>query len=230
MTNDPARWGKTSRGAPRRLLCAKKELGVAAIGGKDSMSGTFKDIDVPPTLCAFCVAPVLAANVITPRIQAGRQQALSARYRARPGGMPDFEDVKQKYDKLHKMIRIKPWSPCGRTLGSMLAGAAKCAFGNGRSVKLFRRIFRSLRARCTVRCSWRRDIADPDFTLVGEIREEPFIEAMGEASARACTRSLHQHARTGIPYQNCGRRTGGLRPSTRKRTSCQQIWDRNPAW
>lgn len=182
MTNDPARWGKPLA-ALLGAYYAQKELGVAAIGGKDSMSGTFKDIDVPPTLCAFCVAPVLAANVITPEFkQAGNKLYLLDIVRDQ-AGMPDFEDVKQKYDKLHKMIQDKAVvSAYAVERGGMLAGAAKCAFGNGLGVKLFPQdiseLTRKMYGAVLVEAA---DIADPDFTLVGEIREEPFIEAMGES-------------------------------------------------
>ena len=64
LRNEPVRWGKPFS-ALLGALDAQLELGAAAIGGKDSMSGTFLDHDVPPTLISFAIAPVLAGEIVT---------------------------------------------------------------------------------------------------------------------------------------------------------------------
>ena len=64
LRSEPARWGKPFS-ALLGALDAQLELGAAAIGGKDSMSGTFLDHDVPPTLISFAVAPALASEIVT---------------------------------------------------------------------------------------------------------------------------------------------------------------------
>ncbi len=64
LRSEPARWGKPFS-ALLGALDAQLELGAAAIGGKDSMSGTFLDYDVPPTLISFAIAPVLAGEIVT---------------------------------------------------------------------------------------------------------------------------------------------------------------------
>ena len=64
LRNEPARWAKPFA-ALLGALDAQLELGAAAIGGKDSMSGTFLDHDVPPTLISFAIAPVLAGEIVT---------------------------------------------------------------------------------------------------------------------------------------------------------------------
>ena len=64
LRSEPARWGKPFS-ALLGALDAQLELGAAAIGGKDSMSGTFLDHDVPPTLISFAIAPVLAGEIVT---------------------------------------------------------------------------------------------------------------------------------------------------------------------
>jgi phosphoribosylformylglycinamidine synthase len=69
LRNEPRRWGKPFA-ALLGALDAQLELGAAAIGGKDSMSGTFLDKDVPPTLISFAIAPVLAGNVVSPEFKA----------------------------------------------------------------------------------------------------------------------------------------------------------------
>ncbi len=180
----PERWGKPLA-ALLGAYYAQKELGIAAIGGKDSMSGSFKDIDVPPTLCSFCVAPVAAAEVITPEFKHAGNKLYLMEIAHDADGLPDFEDVKAKYEKLRKLIRDKVVvSAYAITRGGILAGAAKCAFGNHLGVKLFvddlSMLTRKNYGAVMVEAA---DIIDADFTLTGEIREEPFMEACGEKVA-----------------------------------------------
>ena len=68
LRNEPARWGKPFA-ALLGALDAQLELGAAAIGGKDSMSGTFLDKDVPPTLISFAIAPLKVQEVLTPEFK-----------------------------------------------------------------------------------------------------------------------------------------------------------------
>ncbi|MBO5305227.1 MAG: phosphoribosylformylglycinamidine synthase subunit PurQ, partial [Clostridia bacterium] len=69
LRNEPVRWGKPFA-ALLGAMDAQLELKIAAIGGKDSMSGTFLDKDVPPTLISFAIAPIKAENVISPEFKA----------------------------------------------------------------------------------------------------------------------------------------------------------------
>ena len=81
MTGDPARWGKPLA-ALLGALDAQMDFGVAAIGGKDSMSGTFETLDVPPTLVSFAIAPGVSGEVISPEFKAaGHALCLLARQR-----------------------------------------------------------------------------------------------------------------------------------------------------
>ena len=68
LRNEPARWGKPFA-ALLGALDAQLELGAAAIGGKDSMSGTFLDLDVPPTLISFAIAPIESDMVLSPEFK-----------------------------------------------------------------------------------------------------------------------------------------------------------------
>ncbi len=70
LRTDPERWGKPFQ-ALLGALDAQLDYGAAAIGGKDSMSGSFLDLDVPPTLISFAIAPILAGEVITPEFKGG---------------------------------------------------------------------------------------------------------------------------------------------------------------
>ena len=97
-------------------------------------------------------------------------------------GLPDFGDVKRKYEKLHKMIQDKVVvSAYAVTRGGVLAGAAKCAFGNNLGVKLFsQHLDRMTEKRYGAILVESPCIHDEDFEIKGEIREEPFLELMGE--------------------------------------------------
>ena len=98
MTNDPARWGKPLS-ALLGALCAQLDFGVAAIGGKDSMSGSFEDLNVPPTLVSFAVASGLSGTVISPELKAaGHCLRLLA------GDPYDGAGLKDNYMTLYRMI------------------------------------------------------------------------------------------------------------------------------
>ncbi|HBU13367.1 MAG TPA: phosphoribosylformylglycinamidine synthase, partial [Clostridiales bacterium] len=178
MYDKPERWGKPL-GALLGAYWAQKELKIAAIGGKDSMSGSFRDIDVPPTLCSFCVAPVLASDVITPEFKRAGSTIYLLDIRRNEDGLPDMDDARAKYAKLTGLIRggavLSAWA-VGR--GGVLAGAAKCAMGGGFGVKLAseskKKLTRKWYGAIMVEAA---QINDPDFQLVGEVTEEPFIWA-----------------------------------------------------
>ena len=80
LRDEPERWGKPFS-ALLGALDAQLELGAAAIGGKDSMSGTFLDLDVPPTLISFAIAPLKAGEVLSPEFkEAGHPVYLFCRH------------------------------------------------------------------------------------------------------------------------------------------------------
>ena len=85
LREDPARWGKPFA-ALLGALDAQLDFGAAAIGGKDSMSGTFNDLDVPPTLISFAIAPHPGRGGALPRVQGGGTSGvpLCSRQRRRP--------------------------------------------------------------------------------------------------------------------------------------------------
>ncbi|MCI6990459.1 MAG: phosphoribosylformylglycinamidine synthase, partial [Clostridiales bacterium] len=101
---DPKRWGKPLSallGAYR----AQRELGVAAIGGKDSMSGSFEKMDVPPTLVSFAVTTERIANIVSDEFKAPghRVALLTPEYGA--DGLPTAESLKHLYDEITRRMR-----------------------------------------------------------------------------------------------------------------------------
>lgn len=103
LGTQPERWGKPLA-ALLGAYTAQEELGIAAIGGKDSMSGSFNDIDVPPTLVSFAVAPVNAKTVCSSEFKAGNNLVFWLKPKYDENNIPDFESLKSLYDMVSMMI------------------------------------------------------------------------------------------------------------------------------
>jgi len=133
---DPARWGQPLA-ALLGAFWAQERLGLCAIGGKDSMSGTFGDMDVPPTLCAFAVAPTLASATLTPELK----QTDSALYRLYvqrdADGLPDVDLLKRQYAAVYAAAsRGGIRAAYALTMGGLAAALPRMAFGNDVGVEL----------------------------------------------------------------------------------------------
>jgi phosphoribosylformylglycinamidine synthase len=104
---------------------------VAAIGGKDSMSGTFMDIDVPPTLVSFSVSTTKASKVITNEFKGIGNTIILVSSKYDDKKLPDFNDLKNKYDIIHKLCnKRKIVSAYGIGFGGIAEGIVKACFGN----------------------------------------------------------------------------------------------------
>ncbi len=133
----PERWGKPFAallGAYRAQL----ELGCGAIGGKDSMSGTFEDIDVPPTLVSFAVVTAKADNIISAEFKCPYSKIGYIAPDYDENGLPDFESVKKVFKTVEKLIKdkkaISVWSVAH---GGAAEGVFKMALGNRVGAKLY---------------------------------------------------------------------------------------------
>ncbi len=127
---DPKRWGKPFAS----LLGAYKtqlELGIAAIGGKDSMSGSFNDLDVPPTLTSFAVAPVKADKVISQEFKKAGSNVVMFTFDRDENDLPKFDELKAMYDAVHCLIEGGKALSASVVKGFGLAETvSKMAFGN----------------------------------------------------------------------------------------------------
>ncbi|MDR1540298.1 MAG: phosphoribosylformylglycinamidine synthase [Clostridiales bacterium] len=131
MTKDPLKWGKPLS-ALLGAFYAQMNLGIPAIGGKDSMSGTFKELHVPPTLVAFALCPADAKAIASPEFKAAGHliARINARYDEK--GMPDFEHLKLIFSAIYEMAAngaILAASSVGK--GGAAASISKMALGNG---------------------------------------------------------------------------------------------------
>ena len=128
---DPKRWGKPLS-ALLGAFRAQRELGVAAIGGKDSMSGSFEQLDVPPTLVSFAVTTERAENIISPEFKApGHSVVLLCPARDR-NGLPKPDFLKSLFARLTALQRAGKVAACYAVgPGGILEAVLKMSFGNG---------------------------------------------------------------------------------------------------
>lgn len=128
--SDPLRWGKPFSALLGAYL-AQIMLGIPAVGGKDSMSGTFNDLDVPPTLVAFSVNTLDAGNIISQEFkQAGSRIILLPVPRDR-AEIPDFEALQRNYILVQKLISSGTvLSSATVKIGGLAAAVSKMSFGN----------------------------------------------------------------------------------------------------
>lgn len=107
LRDNPERWGKPAR-ALLGALMAQVDLGVAAIGGKDSMSGSFEDIDVPPTLVSFCTGVGTLSRATSPEFKAAGHRVIEiAPAYDEAGLIPDAEDLLKAFTLIEKLIGEK---------------------------------------------------------------------------------------------------------------------------
>ena len=136
LGSDPYRWGEPFA-ALLGAYNAQMGLKLPAIGGKDSMSGTFNDIDVPPTLCSFAVGISDLQHVVTPELKKTGNKLVLLDVKEKDFGMPDYEDALNQYAALRRAIEaglVK--SAYALSFGGIIEAVSKMAFGNKLGVRL----------------------------------------------------------------------------------------------
>ena len=128
---DPKRWGKPLS-ALLGAFKAQMDLGIAAIGGKDSMSGSFEKLDVPPTLISFAVTTDKVDNVISPEFKAAGNPVVLLTPEYDAAGLPTPESLKALYNKVTELMRAgKVLSAYTPTIGGVAEAIFKMSLGNG---------------------------------------------------------------------------------------------------
>ncbi|MBQ4377035.1 MAG: phosphoribosylformylglycinamidine synthase [Bacteroidales bacterium] len=136
LGTDPRRWGQPFT-ALLGAYSAQMGLRLPAIGGKDSMSGTFNQIDVPPTLVSFAVGVSDLQHVVTPELKEAGHTLVMLDIKRDANGMPDYNDVLSQYDALRKAIEDeKVFSAYCVGFGGIIEAVSKMAFGNRIGVAL----------------------------------------------------------------------------------------------
>ena len=130
-SKDPARWGAPFE-ALLGALVAQEALGIAAIGGKDSMSGTFEKIDVPPTLVSFAISAMDADKVLSNEFKEEGNKVYLLETACDENGIPKFDELIANYDKLNALINAGKIKSCNAVIyGGIVESVFKMAVGNG---------------------------------------------------------------------------------------------------
>ena len=179
--NSRLSWGKPLA-ALLGTLRMQLELGLASIGGKDSMSGTFANISVPPTLIAFGVAPVDARDVISPEFKQKDNFLYVVRHTPLPSLMPDTETLIRNFKLLNRLIKEKTVvAAYALGFGGLTEALAKMSFGNeiGVEVKVKEDdLFNYGNGSIVVESTEILEL--PGFDLIGKTIAEPELRVNGE--------------------------------------------------
>ncbi len=182
MTEDPKRWSQPFA-ALLGAYAAQIGFGLPAIGGKDSMSGSFNEIDVPPTLVSFAVDIASDRTIITPELKKAGSKLVLLQIEKDAYDLPDYGQIMEQYGKFHEDIKagriISAYALDGMGLAAALS---KMAFGNG----LGFRIEHNVDARDLFTAGFGNLVAEvPDgavgslaitYTVVGEVTDTDAFE------------------------------------------------------
>ena len=128
---DPKRWGKPLA-ALLGAFKAQTELKIAAIGGKDSMSGSFEDIDVPPTLVSFAVTTEKLKNIVSPEFKKAGSKVVLIKPEYNADNLPETASLLKAFDEVHALVEAGKaaavYTPC---MGGVAEAILKMAMGNG---------------------------------------------------------------------------------------------------
>lgn len=136
MSEDPRRWSQPFA-ALLGAYDAQLGFGLGSIGGKDSMSGTFNDIDVPPTLVSFAVDVANASHILSPEFKKAGNKIILLRVKRNEYDLPDYEYIKDQYAKFFEDVKSGRIVSAYATERSGVAEAiAKMSFGNMLGAKI----------------------------------------------------------------------------------------------
>ena len=188
LGKDPVKWGKPFSALLGAFL-AQKRFGIPAIGGKDSMSGSFMDLHVPPTLVAFALTTLDARQVVSQEFKrAGSQVVLVSAPRDK-NELPDFEILQRNFRKVRELILS------GRVLaarsvraGGLAAGISEMALGNNIGIsfngtlagdRLFGPDYGSIILELAEGVDLPAAFGEVEYTLLGVTRADPQIKLNG---------------------------------------------------
>ena len=136
MTEDPSRWSQPFA-ALLGAYNAQLGFGLPSIGGKDSMSGTFNDIDVPPTLVSFAVDVAKQQDIVTPELKKAGNRLIWIRLPKDEYDLPDYGQTMDLYERLHQDMQAgRVVSAYALDRHGIAAAVSKMAFGNKKGVKI----------------------------------------------------------------------------------------------
>ncbi len=172
MTEDPQRWSQPFA-ALLGAFDAQLKFGIASIGGKDSMSGSFNEINVPPTLVSFAVDVAKLSDVVTPELKKAGNKLVQFKIAKDKYNLPDYDKVMKLYGEITELMRSGAIvSAYAEDCYGIAAALCKMAFGNGLGVKIADSI--------TAKELFTNDIAD----IVAEVPADKLSEVLNLEGAR----------------------------------------------
>ncbi|NLW09506.1 MAG: phosphoribosylformylglycinamidine synthase [Firmicutes bacterium] len=130
LGEDPAKWGKPFA-ALLGAYYVQTELGIPAVGGKDSMSGSFEDLHVPPTVVAVAVCPADARRILSPEFKAAGSRVIYLPLGRKEGELPDLRQLAANYGRLYELAGAGKVTAAQTVReGGLAAALSKMAFGN----------------------------------------------------------------------------------------------------
>lgn len=190
LGQDAEKWGKPFS-ALLGALYAQEQFGIPAIGGKDSMSGTFKELTVPPTLVAFAVNVVRADTVLSPEFKEIGSQVVLVPLIRDAYELPDFPVLCENYAKITQLIKMgQVLSAHTVKMGGLAAAISKMSFGNRIGMtfthtlscqELFAVNYGSLVLEVSSNLNIKQVFGDMAYTVLGYTKGEPDIEINGDS-------------------------------------------------
>ena len=131
LGKDKNRWGKPLS-ALLGAFKAQKELGICAIGGKDSMSGSFENINVPPTLVSFAISTAKTKNIISPEFKKSKNKVYLIKPKYDKNRLPETKSLLSIFYKINNLMKNKKILSCYTlTYGGIAEAVYKMCIGNG---------------------------------------------------------------------------------------------------
>lgn len=184
LGDEPSRWGKPFA-ALLGAFEAQEKLGIAAIGGKDSMSGSFMDLNVPPTLVSFAVNTVAADKAVSTEFKQAGHDVIMVRVDRDENLLPDFDKLHKNYDAVHALIQSEQVLASGVVKGGGLCECiSKMCFGNLLGFVFDKAVtpemlFAKEYGAIVLEVAPGADLSGRDYTLVGRTDGGTNIEACG---------------------------------------------------
>jgi phosphoribosylformylglycinamidine synthase len=185
LGTEPARWGKPFS-ALLGAFYAQKKLGIPAIGGKDSMSGTFMDLNVPPTLIAFAVSVADVRQIVSAEFKRARSKVVLLPLARDAHELPDFAVLEKNFSSLAALQEAGLLLAAGTVkTGGLAATLSKMAFGNriglvfdtaAQAENLFRADYGSLVLELAAETELETALQGLNYQLLGVTQEKPAIQ------------------------------------------------------
>ena len=177
---DGKRWGKPLA-ALLGAFEAQKELAIGSIGGKDSMSGSFEDLDVPPTLVSFAVTTEKTADIISPEFKKAGNKLVIIKPEYNADGLPDTASLLSVFEKVSALMKAGKAVSCYTPgLGGIAEAVIKMCIGNGFGFKFNEKLTADEIFGYNY-ASFLLEVSDAeDFDVIGEITQEETLVYAGE--------------------------------------------------